>query len=198
MNFKNYDDLGFLGAFSAGFGLKHSGLSLDYAFCPYGDLGTAHRLTAGLRWGGAARPAPNARPRRRGKRCRRWPWGPSPSWAAPAPRRRDRPQLRGIGLVKTGRFRLVERSSAEFLLKEKRLAASGLTGERLAAELGVFTGADAAVFGSVLQDNSGYLLTARLVESATGEILRSESAQAKEVYLFRDAARRLAAALAAD
>lgn len=45
VNFKNYDELGFAGAFASGFGLKFGDWGFDYAFVPYGDLGATHRLT---------------------------------------------------------------------------------------------------------------------------------------------------------
>ena len=44
-NFKNYTDLGFMGAVSGGFGLKLGNAGLDYAYVPYGDLGVTHRFT---------------------------------------------------------------------------------------------------------------------------------------------------------
>ncbi|MEI7482056.1 MAG: hypothetical protein WCK75_06875 [Elusimicrobiota bacterium] len=47
LNFKNYDDLGMMGSFSAGFGVKLGDIGLDYAFVPYGDLGVTHRFTLG-------------------------------------------------------------------------------------------------------------------------------------------------------
>ncbi|MCX5787553.1 MAG: PorV/PorQ family protein [Elusimicrobia bacterium] len=42
---------------TAGFGWRHDGFQLDYAFTPLGDLGSAHRLSATFRWGGAKAPA---------------------------------------------------------------------------------------------------------------------------------------------
>ena len=65
-----------------------------------------------------------------------------------------------------------------------------------AAELGRFSQASSAVFGLVYKDKNGYVITVRLVDPVSGEILRSESAQARQDYFFSDAARRLAAALA--
>ena len=50
-NFKNYEDLGLMGAFSAGFGVKLGAAGLDYAFVPYGDLGITHRITLGWAFG---------------------------------------------------------------------------------------------------------------------------------------------------
>ena len=58
LNFKNYDDLGVMGAVSAGFGVKLGAVGLDYAFVPYGDLGVTHRFTLVWSFG----PAPKAVP----------------------------------------------------------------------------------------------------------------------------------------
>ena len=41
------DQLGSLVGFAAGFGVKISRLTLDYAFVPFGDLGDTHRMTLG-------------------------------------------------------------------------------------------------------------------------------------------------------
>lgn len=43
-----------LRGFTAGFGLALRGFLLDYAFLPFGDLGTTHRVSLGYRWGGKA------------------------------------------------------------------------------------------------------------------------------------------------
>ena len=206
MNFKNYDDHGFMGSFSGGFGLKAGGLSFDYAFSPYGELGAAHRLTAGWSWGGekvASRPVSRqslkekegmpvkGQPAREGLVM-------APFSSGGAATETEAAVLRNLvegELVKTGYYRMVERSNMDFILKEKKLAASGLTSEDLAADLGRFFRAENAVFGLVYKDKTGYIITVRLVDSATGEILRSESAKAREDYFFTDAARTIAAAL---
>ena len=196
LNFRNYSDHGFMGTFAGGFGLKFGGLTLDYAFAPYGDLGAAHRLTAGWAWGGG----PGEFPR--------------PLKAAPLPVKAalavaafyeeagvtetEAAVVRNLleaELVKAGGFRLVERNNLDFILAEKKIAYSGLTEGQAAVELGRLSGARLAVFGSVSRDKDGYLVTARLVDVPSGEILRSETAVAAEDYLFREAARRLAAAL---
>ena len=36
--------------FFAGAGFVYSGFSLDYALLPYGDLGTAHRFSVGMKF----------------------------------------------------------------------------------------------------------------------------------------------------
>jgi TolB-like protein len=196
LNFKNYGDHGFMGAFAGGFGLKFGGLLLDYAFAPYGELGAAHRMTAGWAWGGAAAASHPVKP------------VPLPARSATLAvaafsaeagvTETEAAVLRNLTeseLVKTGRFRLVERSKLDFILAEKKLAYAGLSDDKAAAQLARLSGADLAVFGIVARNKKGYSVTARLVDGASGEILRSADAVAAEDYLFRDAARRLAASL---
>jgi TolB-like protein len=194
LNFKNYEDHGFMGAFAGGFGLKLGGASIDYAFAPYGELGAAHRMTAGLAWGGG----PDARGAVR-------PGLPEKAQLAVASfsgeagvTETEATVVRNLieaELGKAGRFRLVERGRLDFILEEKKLSYAGLSEEKTAAELARVSGAELAVFGSVSRDGSGYLITARLVDASSAVILRSETAAAAEDYLLRDAARRLATAL---
>lgn len=195
-NFKNYSDHGFMGTFAGGFGLRFAGLTLDYAFAPYGDLGAAHRMTAGLAWGGSGEAArarkPAALPRKASLAVAPFSDEQSVTGTEAAVVR----NLVEAELGKTGSFRLVERNKLDFILAEKKLAYAGLSADKAAAELGSLSGARLAVFGSVSRDQNGYLVTARLADVATGEILRTATALAAEDYLFRDAARRIAAALA--
>lgn len=194
MNFRNYDDHGFMGSFAGGFGLKLGGVSLDYAFAPYGELGAAHRMTAGLAWGGAAAPVSAVRPAL-----------PSKALLAVASfsgeagvTETEASVVRNLveaELRKTGKFTLLERGRLDFILAEKKLSYSGLSDEKNAVELGRVSGAELALFGSVSREKSGYLVTVHLVDAFSSAILRSETAAAAEDYLFRDAARRLAAAL---
>ena len=50
INLKNYSDLGALGAFAGGFGLRLGALEFDYAFVPYGELGSTHRTEISWRF----------------------------------------------------------------------------------------------------------------------------------------------------
>src|SRR5215471_2504536 len=43
-------DLGGLAGLTAGIGLRHNNMSLDYAFVPLGDLGQTHRISFNLRF----------------------------------------------------------------------------------------------------------------------------------------------------
>ncbi len=193
LNFRNYGDHGLMGAYAGGFGFRAGGLSFDYAFSPYGVLGSAHGLTAGWAWGGAKAvyKAAAGQPGKERLAVAAFSRGGAAAAA-------EADAVRGLvetELAKTGKFLLAERGPA-FVLKEKKLAASGLPAEMQAAELGRFSQASSAVFGLVYKDKNGYVITVRLVDPVSGEILRSESAQARQDYFFSDAARRLAAALA--
>jgi TolB-like protein len=195
LNFKNYSDQGFMGAFAGGFGLKLGGFSLDYAFTPYGDLGAAHRMTAGWAWGGGSsvRAAKKAG-LPRGTKLSVAPFSSGDGvTAAEAEVARSMVESELAG---TGAFRPVDRNALDFILAEKRTAYAGLSEDRTAAELARLAGAGAAVSGGVTRGADGYRVYARLLDASSGDVLRSASAVAREDYLFRDAARRLAAELA--
>lgn len=193
LNFKNYDDHGFMGAFGGGFGVKLGGFTADYAFSPYGELGAAHRMTLGLAWG---EPPP---PARAGRAL------PESASVAVAPFHRgdgvtelEASVVRNLveaELARTGRFKPVDRSSVEFVLAEKKIEYSGLAPEAAAWELAGLAGAELGVFGSVRREGKGYAITVG-VAGAAGT-LASGTAGADEDYLFRDASRRAVAALAA-
>lgn len=53
-------DMGLIGLsdLTAGVGLRFSDMSLDYAFLPYGELGTVHQISLGYQFGASDRPAP--------------------------------------------------------------------------------------------------------------------------------------------
>ena len=193
LNFRNYEDHGAMGAFAGGFGLRWGGFTADYAFSPYGDLGAAHRLTAGLYWGGPAEPE---RPARLPQAAM---LAVAPFSGAAGVTETEAAVVRNLveaELRRTGRFRTVERSKLDFILAEKRLAYAGLSAAGSAAELARVTGADIAVFGSVRRDAEGYHIMVSLADPVSTAVLRSETAIAAEDYLFREAARTLAAALA--
>ncbi len=194
LNFKNYYDHGFMGTFAGGFGLKFERGSIDYAFAPYGELGAAHRVTAGLAWGGGG-DSGSAGPELPLKARLAVASFSSEAGVTEAEATVVR-NLVEAELGKTGKFRLVKRARVYFVLEEERLAFAGLTEEKAAAKLGSISGAKLAVFGSVSRNKNGYLITARLADTSSAVILRSETAVAAEDYLFSDAARRLAAALA--
>lgn len=200
MNFKNKEDLGLMGAFSAGFGLKIGRTGFDYAFVPYGDLGVTHRLTLGYGFGsgGAAAPVSAAAVEvpARAEKLSLAVAAFDPGDGVPASLARQVSDLLEAELIKTGAFKLVERTKLDFILAEKKLDYAGLSSKEGAAVLARLVGARAALFGAVSKHEKGHLITVKLVDAETGEILAAENRTVKEDYLFKQAARELAASLA--
>lgn len=79
-------------------------------------------------------------------------------------------------LMRTGRVRVMERGQMDKILKEQGLQSSGLCdGGECAVEMGRLLGIDQMVVGSVGQLGRTYIISARLVSVATGEVIRSSS-----------------------
>jgi len=199
LNFKNNDDLGLLGAFSAGFGVKLSGAVFDYAFVPYGDLGVTHRFTLG--WGfGASVSTPSAagvpgftsRKEKLSVAVALF----TPGEGVSESLARQVSDLLEAELIKTDVFSVVERTKMDFILAEKKVDYSGLSPKEGAESLARLVGARAALFGGVDKGEAGYLITLNLADSVTGELLAADSILVEQDYLLKQAARELAASLA--
>ncbi len=201
MNFKNKEDLGLMGAFSAGFGIKFGKTGFDYAFVPYGDLGVTHRLTLGRGFGSGAAAAPAggadaAKVPARTEKLSLAVAAFDPGDGVPESLARQVSDLLEAELIKTGAFTLVERTKLDFILAEKKIDYAGLSSKEGAAGLAQLVGAKAALFGAVSKDEKGYIIAVKLVNAETGEILAAENKTVKEDHLFKQAARELAASLA--
>ena len=106
------------------------------------------------------------------------------------------PESRGGGCrVTSTRDRLSIRFG-DMVLAEKEQEYSGLSFDESAAALARRAGAALAVSGSVRRDGEGYLITVRLLDPAGGGLIAAETARAGGDYLFREASRAAAAALA--
>lgn len=79
-------------------------------------------------------------------------------------------------LASTGEVRLMERSQMDKILSEQGFQQSGTcNGAECAVEVGQILGIDRMVVGSVGHIGKTYVLNARLVDVATGEVLKSSS-----------------------
>ena len=79
-------------------------------------------------------------------------------------------------LAATGEVRLMERSQMDKILSEQGFQQSGTcNGAECAVEVGQILGIDRMVVGSVGHIGKTYVLSARLVDVATGEVLKSSS-----------------------
>lgn len=80
----------------------------------------------------------------------------------------------GSSLLNTGKFRVLERSQMEIILREQGFQQSGACdGSECAVEMGKLLSVDQMVIGTVAKIGNTYSLTARLVGVGTGEVSRS-------------------------
>lgn len=69
------------------------------------------------------------------------------------------------------RYRLLERARIDSLLKEMEFTQSGMVGENETPRLGQMLGADIMLVGGISVQGNHYLISARAVDIATGEVL---------------------------
>lgn len=77
-------------------------------------------------------------------------------------------------LAMNSSLRVVERGQIKELLAEQDLGASGRVDANTAAQVGQLVGAKYMVMGSFLEVNSSLTMTARVVDSETGELVNSD------------------------
>jgi TolB-like protein len=82
-------------------------------------------------------------------------------------------------LVNLHRFKVIERSQLDKVLKQQALGQSGVVDEKTATAVGHVLGADAVLIGSITQDEKKISMDARLVDTETGEVLTSKDAYGK-------------------
>jgi TolB-like protein len=74
-------------------------------------------------------------------------------------------------LVSLRRFKVIERSALDKVLTEQSLQASGLVDDRTATNLGKIAGADAIVLGSLNVGKNHTNVSARVIDTETGETI---------------------------
>jgi len=82
-------------------------------------------------------------------------------------------------LVALHRFKIIERSQLEKVLKEQALGLSGVVDASSAAQLGRVLGVDAVLIGSITSDEKKVGIDGRLVNTETAEIVTSADAYTK-------------------
>lgn len=87
-------------------------------------------------------------------------------------------QLR-VELSKSNRIRLIERSRMKEILKEQGFQQSGCTNDACAVEVGQLLGVKNIVIGSIGMAGSYTLLSVRIIDVATGEIVINESVRTR-------------------
>lgn len=81
-------------------------------------------------------------------------------------------------LVALHRFKVIERSQLEKVLKEQALGMSGVVDVASATKVGKVLGVDAVLIGSITQDDKKVGMDARLVNTESAEVLTSNDAYA--------------------
>ena len=77
-------------------------------------------------------------------------------------------------LVKTGKFKVIERGKIDQLLKEQKFQMSDNVEETI-IEIGMFLGAQEIVYGSIGKIGNYYTISAKLVNVTSGEIIRASN-----------------------
>jgi len=186
-NFKNQDELGLMGGFSSGFGIQIKNLVLDYAFVPYGDLGNTHKVTFSYGFG--------AQGERTGNKDRiRIAYAPKDKKVLAVltfKNGKDVSKSRSFmisnileaEILKTKKYQIVNRTDLAFILSEQKMNADGLTDSADDyLKVGKLIAADRVLIGQVFKEKKSYVISAKIVDVKTGEVLKSESEIALDEY----------------
>jgi TolB-like protein len=84
-------------------------------------------------------------------------------------------------LVETGKFKVVERSRIDRLLKEQQFVQSGVVDADSAAKIGKILSVDVVIIGTIRVTNTGIEFIARMIQSESGIILSSADERLKTV-----------------
>jgi curli biogenesis system outer membrane secretion channel CsgG len=93
-------------------------------------------------------------------------------------------------LVNLRRFKVIERSAIDKVIREQSLQSSGTVDDKTAVKLGKIAGADAIVIGSITGTSQFLKVNARVVDTETSETIVAKDAQAPETSI--DAVEKLA------
>lgn len=79
-------------------------------------------------------------------------------------------------LVNLRRFKVIERSAIDKVMKEQKFQASGIVDDKTAVKLGKVAGADAIIVGTILITTGTGKFTARVIDVETAETIVAEEA----------------------
>ncbi len=83
------------------------------------------------------------------------------------------------GIVKTGRFDVIERAMLQKIVSEQKLSAAGLIDETSAATLGKILGVKVIISGSIVKLNDSIEINSRVINVENGSIIAAESSRGK-------------------
>lgn len=194
--------LGSLMGWTAGIGFHLSPLQLDYAFAPYGSLGNTHHISLGIRFGEEDQPPkvikttpfPVSQPVGRPVNI---PTKPKVAVAVldfvtkevSAGMGETGRSFIEEGLFQSGKFRLVERSALQKILKEQAFQKSGCTTVECAVEIGKLLNVQYVVVGRMDKSGGYFVFSSKLVEVSSSEIVRSSMQDFRRDEDIRSAAK---------
>lgn len=82
------------------------------------------------------------------------------------------------GMVRSGRFDVIERAMLQKVMKERQLHATGMVDAGSAASLGRILGVKVVATGSVVKDRQGVAVHSRVISVENGEIVAAENLRA--------------------
>lgn len=94
-------------------------------------------------------------------------------------------------LIRESRFRLLERNQLDTVLREQKLGLSGAIESDTAARVGKLAGARLAALGSVTRMGKNYQISAKLVDTETGEVASVSIVEVPREVFDEEAARYL-------
>lgn len=97
-------------------------------------------------------------------------------------------QILTTKLIETGSFKIVERTQLNKLLEEQRLGLTGAIETNSAVKVGEMLGSKLLVMGSIVRLGSSYQISARLINTESGEVMDS-SFQEVNVKTFEEEAK---------
>ncbi|MCB4792801.1 MAG: PorV/PorQ family protein [Elusimicrobia bacterium] len=185
-----------LAGVTAGFGLKISKYTLDYAMDTFGDLGYTHMVSLGLKFGlpeeEAEAPAPAVSKKEETKQgtAEKDIKGKQLNVAvldfqALAPISMSEAtfttEIFRSSLVKSKRYKIVDRNNMEKVLAEQGLQQTGCTSNECAVKMGKLLNVNKIVSGTFGKLGAHYLLTISVLDVETSEIIYSDKAFCKEL-----------------
>jgi len=81
------------------------------------------------------------------------------------------------------RFKILERSKIDEIVKEQKLGMTGLVDPAKAVKVGKVAGVDAILMGSISSTTTGVALTARLIDTETGTVITAKDAYSDQSSL---------------
>jgi len=177
----------------AGLGFKWSQMGLDYAFSPYGELGTTHRISLNFSLGGDDDRPQRIRHENDEKGGFRW-----RNMAVVDLDSRNVSTVESAVVadylrqefVRSGKFSVVDRKNMELILKEQKFQQTGCTAEMCAVKIGKILNVKMIVVGSLSKvNNKHFVINLNCIDVETAEILVAESITVSSQSEFETSAR---------